>query len=241
MKQSPSTEIAWGGSWSRAQRRRCHEVAKSVVTFVSDFASENAIEIREPKRFTFVQGRPSSPIKGLCSDARSIRLILNKHHVSRGEFEESSFEILETGVHESMHAYRFERYPDHLMKWPDYAEHSVHEGLAYASGVIAFRPSTSTVGLVDLARSIELVDPEVDAFQPEELARNIRLMISGRHDESRYGYYLRNRPGRHNICESMGSVAITTLLDNNVPFPDILDAPADQVMHTAADIIDSNE
>lgn len=233
----PRFEIAWGGNWSREHRRRCQESAEIVVGFAADFAERHNIEVRQNKRFTFCKRRPNTRFQGMCHGPTDIRVAVNRHLLGRGQLLGPSFTMVESGLHESIHAYRFERYtPDPNER--DYPEHSLHEGLALASGLIAFKPPSSPSSLRGLAGMIERFDPRVASLKPGDYEKYVNQMIATGGDERARRHWLNSRPDHLNLCESVGLVGVTALLDEGVAFADILDTPASEVLKSGVELVE---
>ncbi len=235
--KNPSFEVAWGGAWNRSQRKKCRQAAEVVVGFAADFIESQDIEVRSPKRFSFCKRRPNIPYAGTCYDAQRIDIVVNRHTVARGTVDDDVFLLTEAGVHESIHALRYERFDDDY----NHAEHAVQEGLAYAGGVMAFMPAGGIRSYRDLVASIEPHDRRVAQSSNSGLSDYLHLLINSKYSQQEYSWWMVPQSRTHNQCESVGMIAVTTLLDEGALLADLIDMPAVEVLLGAADIIKANE
>lgn len=235
--KNPSFEVAWGGAWNRSQRKKCRQAAEVVVGFAADFVQSQAIEVRSPKLFSFCKRRPNIPYAGACYDAQRIDIVVNRHTVTRGTVDDDIFLLTEAGVHESIHALRYERFDDDY----NHAEHAVQEGLAYAGSVMAFLPPGGIRSYRDLLASIEPQDARVMKSGDSELSNYLQLLVNSRYSQQEYNWWMRPQSRKLNLCESVGIVAVTTLLDHGALLVDLIDEPAAEILSDAADILKTNE
>ena len=239
MASSQSFEVAWGGNWNRAHRARWHGVAEQVTGFVATFTEDEEIEVHKPKRFTFCKRRPNSLSEGICEGPSNISIAVNIHRLARGEALRARFDQLNTGLHEAIHALRYERFPAEAGEDIDYPEHATHEGLAYVGCILAFRPSTSPSTVRQLAHCVQSLDRRAQFLTPDTFARNVDTMINDRHRAERSGHWMASRRCEQGLAESMGIIGVSTLIDGGIRFADILNMPAPDMLMTAADVMRS--
>lgn len=250
MAGSPEFTVEWGGSWTRSSRARTRELAESIVGFAAGFAQDQSIEVREPKRFQFCRRRPNTKFAGLCEDPQKVSIAVNRREVARGTVSNGyTFDVMEAGVHEAVHALRFERFPVKNHDYADFAEHAVQEGLAYTSGLLAFRPKGGSASFLELAQRIYRLDARISRAVRVENPRRVRHvtpvqfsaavnhLLSSTGDPNHFSYWRSARSNENDLSESIGILGVAKLLDEGCAFADLLDAPAEQVLRLATEAI----
>lgn len=216
-----------------------------MVGFTEEFTQEQSIEVREPKKFRFFRRRPSGRYAGGCGDSQKIEIAVNRHDLARDSIlMEDVLEMLDTGLHEFVHALRFERFPAERHGFADYPEHAIHEGLAYTGGLFDLQTGEmSGSSILALAQKVYAFDrrlalpcEELGAV-PQKFADITKQLLASTGKSNDFYYWRRSRPRDNDLSETVGIIAVATLLDAGSTFADLLDYPAEQVLESALDAV----